>query len=415
MSCWKVIVVGGGASGLMAANVIHDEIKRWGAAPCVIDGNNKMAKKLLATGNGRCNLSHEKIAPDCYHGDPLAAEVLDKLSPEAVRKELSSRGILLWTDREGRVYPNGSQAALVADILVHGSGSWIYGSPVTKIRKERDDEYGGELFHVWTADGQLHRAEEVILACGGRSYPSLSLGTSGYELARSFGHSVTELAPSLVPLRTSKPVHFLKGARARGKITLYQKGRKIYEETGEVIFGDKHLSGICVFNASSFLRETGLDHVELALDLFPQMTHEEVCRYLMGVRENRPVWLRQELFSGSLPEKIGKALCRELELGSGLSVGGLSSEALEKAAGLAKDWRFPITGVGSWQEAQVTSGGVPLSEVNLDTMESRLCRGLYLTGELLDVDGMCGGYNLHWAWLTGILAGRAAAAVKGTF
>lgn len=405
-------MVGGGASGLMAANVVQDYVKKWGMAPFVIEGNNKMAKKLLATGNGRCNLSNREINPRHYHGDKLAAEVLKQLSPEEVREQISQKGILTWEDREGRIYPYGNQAAAVAETLIQGSGSWDYGSPVISVKKELDEEYGEKLFHVATANGKTHKAEAVILACGGRSYPALSLGASGYELAKSLGHTVTELVPSLVPLKTDKPIRQLKGMRAKAGLRLYKGKKLVYEESGEVIFGEKHLSGICVFNASAYLRELGPGETELSLDLFRDLSREEVLGYLKDVRENQPLWSKGDLFAGSLNLKVGRALTKELGFDSSFRVHSLSDRDLERAARLAKDWRFPVTGVGSWEEAQVTAGGVPLSEIDLKTMESKRCPGLFLTGELLDVDGECGGYNLHWAWLTGILAGRAAARIR---
>lgn len=256
-------------------------------------------------------------------------------------------------------------------------------------------------------------------------------------MAKQLGHTVTELSPSLAPLKTSSKVcGALKGMRVKARATLYQNGETVYGESGEVIFGSGQLSGICIFDLSARLRETGLKNIEVGLDLLEEMSVEDVFRYLKELRKNRPSRKASELFFGLFNFRAGQELLTDIGVSKSKSLadrkGGelrraqaqlrelhfllseddrtiadLTDGELQKAARAAKDWRFPITGPGPWEDAQITAGGVPLSEIDLDTMESKQCPGLYLAGELLDVDGDCGGYNLHWAWATGMAAGEA--------
>lgn len=408
MERWEFLVIGGGASGLMAAGCCREAMKRRGKVPLVLEGNDKLGKKLLATGNGRCNLSNLEIVPWRYHGDKLAAKVLERYPAQRVLKRFRELGLLCRADGEGRVYPSGNQAAAVLQALRRDLGECCQEAPVVSVvpgRGARHDE-----FEATAADGKVYRAGKVLLACGGMASPAHSRGGAGYELARSLGHSVTELTPSLVPLKSSSKVcRALKGMRAKARATLYRWGEPVYGESGEVIFGDGQLSGICVFNLSSRLRETGLRGMEVGLDLLEDMDGETLLDYLKSLRADHGRWRAGELFSGALNLRVGQELLKAAGLPCGSELRGLTDEELIRAAKLAKDWRFPITGTGGWADAQVTAGGVPLTEVDLDTMESKLCPGLYLAGELLDVDGDCGGYNLHWAWATGMIAGEAAA------
>ncbi len=397
------IVIGGGASGLMAANRIHAQTKPWGAAPLVLEGNPKLGKKLLATGNGRCNLTNLDISPSHYHGDPLAAVVLKRYPAERILEEFRGMGLLCRADGEGRVYPRGNQATAVLQTLGRGLGDCIQEAQVTSVKKSRDG------FLVRTADGQAIEGEKLVLACGGMASPAHSMGGGGYELAKSLGHTVRPLSPSLVPLKTdSRACKALKGMRVKARAALYQAGQPVYAESGEVLFGGDRLSGICVFNLSARLRETGGRQVEVGLDLLEDMALPEVEAYLLSLRDSQCSWPSQDLFSGALNLRVGQEVAKAAGIPWQGRLGRLDGEQIRRAARLAKDWRFPITGAGSWSDAQVTAGGVPLSEIDLGTMESKVCPGLYLTGELLDVDGDCGGYNLHWAWATGMAAGQDA-------
>lgn len=393
---------------MMAACRAGQALKRRGKNGGVIllDGNPKPGKKLLATGNGRCNLTNLHISPEKYHGDRLAAGVLEQYPAQKILAEFEKMGLLCRADAEGRVYPRSLQAAAVLRALWNAceqagvETAWEM-EAISIVPEKRG-------FLLKAADGRELWAKSCVLACGGMASPKHSRG-KGYELARALGHSVSPLIPSLVPLRTSsRSCRALKGMRCKAWAALYRNGRKVYAESGEVIFGDGQLSGICVFNLSAHLRETGVKNVEVGLDLLEDLELPALLAYLDRLQKSCPDMAASELFSGALNLRVGQELAKLAGLSRDRRLETLSFPELERAAKLAKDWRFPISGAGPWEDAQVTAGGVPLSEVNLKTMESKVCPGLYLAGELLDVDGDCGGYNLHWAWATGMAAGEAA-------
>ncbi len=430
-------MIGAGASGLMAAKqaaLARSGVKNGSGKVILLDGNPKPGKKLLATGNGKCNLTNLHISPDRYHGDKLARAVLEQFPAQRVLDGFGQMGLLTRADGEGRVYPRSSQSSAVLKALWDADG-YVFsrmGAEVVSILPVS----GGFLLEFKSGDKLF--AKRCVLACGGKASPVHSMGGAGYQLARSLGHTVTPLSPSLVPLGTSsRACGTLNGMRTRAKVTLYQNGRPVYAESGEVIFGNGRLSGICVFNLSARLREIGLGGLEVGLDLLEEMDEPAVFDYLAALRKRCPQRKASELFFGALNFRVGQELLIELGLSSAKSMadmkGGelrrareelrkyhylltndkpisqLTDDELRRAARGAKDWRFPITGTGPWEDAQVTAGGVPLAEINLDTMESKVCPGLYLCGEMLDADGDCGGYNLHWAWATGFLAGFSAA------
>lgn len=399
----ELAILGAGASGLMAANAAAAALAGSGASLVVLEGNPKPGKKLLATGNGRCNLTNLEISPRRYHGDALAGEVLKRYPAGRILEEFEGLGLLCRADGEGRVYPNGNQAAAVLHALMRGLGGCIREFPVAAVERTRKG------FRLASKDGQVLEAKRLILACGGMASPAHSMGGAGYELAKSLGHTVTELSPSLVPLKTpERACRSLKGMRAKARASLYAGGRRLAAESGEVIFGDGQLSGICIFNLSAAWREKGPGPAQVGLDLLENWALGDFLAYLQRLRREHPQLPAGELFSGALNLRVGQELAKAAGLERDRPLEALTPSQLERAAKLAKDWRFPVTGPGAWADAQVTAGGVPLSQVDPNTMASKLCPGLYLAGELLDVDGDCGGYNLHWAWATGLIAGKAA-------
>lgn len=407
MEQWNIAVIGAGASGLIAA---YQAAKALGpGSVLLLEGNPKPGKKLLATGNGRCNLTNLHIAPQHYHGDvALAAPLLARYPAQRVMDAFGGMGLLCRADGEGRVYPNNLQAAAVLQTLWDAcreagvTERWAF--PCREIRPEK----GGFLLHG--PEGQRLFARQCILACGGQASPKHSCPGGGYALAEALGLPVTGLRPSLVPLKSpAKALRSLKGMRCKARAALYCQGEAVYAESGEVLFGDGALSGICIFNLSARLGETAPAGLEVSLDLLEAMEEAQVLAYLKGLRAAHPQRPAGELFAGALNLRVGWELVKSLNIPGDKPLSRLGDRDLARAAGLAKDWRFPVTGPGPWESAQVTAGGVPLREVDPETLESKKHPGLYVTGELLNIDGDCGGYNLHWAWATGLAAGTAAA------
>lgn len=407
MGPYGAAIVGAGASGLAAAITAA----RSGVRVLLLEAAEKPGRRLLATGNGRCNLSNLHISIQNYHGDSsLAAPLLEAWPGQRIRDWFQELGLLTRADGQGRLYPCSLQAAAVLRALLsacqHFGVDILCGFSVAEIRRAADG------FQLTAQDGRQVQAERCLLAGGGAASPKLSAGSS-YELAKSLGHTVTKLSPSLVGLRTpGRITRSLKGLRCRARAALCQGSRELAAESGEVIFGNGSVSGICVMNLSARLRGLPGGHISLRLDLAEEMTSAQLKAYLEDVREHfpaRPAW---ELFDGLLNLREGQELAKSLGWPHERGMGALSSSELAQAVKLLKGFSLPVEGPLGWENAQCTAGGIPLNQVEIPALQSRRTPGLYLSGELLDLDGDCGGFNLHWAWATGITAGGALAGGK---
>lgn len=400
MRDFTLAVVGAGASGLMAACRAAKALGPGRVA--LLDGNQKPGKKLLTTGNGRCNLTNLHIDAARYHGDAaLAAPLFSAYPTDLILEEFASLGLLTRADAEGRVYPRSLQAASVLQTLwgacEERGVSFFADSPVARIVPCR----GGFLLE----GREPIQAQKCVLACGGKASPKHSCDGNGYALAKSLGHMVTPLRPGLVPLACPKKLTSpLKGMRTKARASLWERGRELAAGSGEVIFGEGTLSGIVLFDLSLHLRGPG----EVVLDLAEEMSQNELFDYLCQLRARRPALPVREIFSGLVNLRIGQQRAKALGFTGDAPISALRSADLRRAAEGLKQWRLPVEPSQNWDAAQITIGGVPLSEVDINTMASKCQKGLYLTGELLNMHGDCGGYNLHWAWATGIAAGRSA-------
>ena len=411
-----IAVIGGGAAGLMAACAAARVMKKAGAV-LVLEGNQKLGRKLLATGNGRCNLTNLAAAPAHYHGDTAAtAQLLAHYTPDMVRGVFRDMGLVTKPDGEGRVYPRSGQAAAVLAALRGCAGEngavCRVGTPVTAIRKTKRG------FSVEMGGGETLEAAACILACGGAASPKHSCG-GGYALAEALGHTVTPLYPALTQLVCAgKTAKSLSGVRCAARAALLADGKEICAESGDVQFTDTGLSGICVFGlsiyaAEFFAQETigGRAHKALsaALDCLPEWTFSEVLDYLLELRAAYPVRAAGDLLAGVLNLRVGCALVQAAGIDPAQAAKRLTRGQLQRLAALVKSWNFTVTGTKGFQDAQITAGGVPLGEVDVLTMQSRKVKNLYIAGEMLNIHGDCGGYNLHFAWATGMAAGTAAA------
>ena len=402
MGRYRLAVVGAGAAGLLAA---CQAARRLGpGAVALLEGTPKPGKKLLATGNGRCNLTNLHIAPGHYHGDVgLAQGLLAAYPARRVIEAFGGLGLRTWVDGEGRVYPHSLQAAAVLQALWGGCEeqgiSFFMGSPVEGITSCR----GGFLLAL--PGGRDLWAEKCLLACGGVAAPKHGCGAGGYGLAKGLGHTVTPLRPGLAPLVCPKKLTApLKGMRCKARASLRAGGRVVYSESGEVIFGEGGLSGICIFNLSLRLEGAG----EVALDLVEDMGREELLAYFRRLQSQRPGLPARDIFSGLVNLRVGQQRAKALGFVGDMPLSAVPGQGLRRAVAGVKEWVLPVSPCQGWDSAQVTVGGVPLAEVDMATMESKKQPGLYLAGELLDIHGDCGGYNLHWAWATGLAAGEAA-------
>lgn len=413
-----IAVVGGGAAGLCAALCAAGRAP--GARVLVLERAARVGRKLLATGNGRCNLSNTSVTAENYvTGSPAALGELLARRPEADPQAFFALLGLLLSAEEGRVYPWCGQAAMVLDVLraalAHAGVPELCGRAVTRI------ERGPAGFELWVENGpgaECLRADRVVLAAGGAAAPQLGGCRDGFVLAQKLGHGCTTLEPGLTGLRcrplpegtAENLLPGLKGLRVQAAVSLEAAGRQLFCDEGEVQFGETGLSGIPVLQASLRLPQPQLPSApqpQLVLDLLPQLSPGELLDLLRGRRgAGGPL---EELLLGTVPKKLGWALMKCAGLGLQGPSAACSDAALTRLAALLKGWRFAVTDTQGWEGAQTTRGGVPLDEIDPATCESRRCGGLYLAGELLDAAGECGGFNLDWAFSTGLRAGSAAA------
>lgn len=396
-----VVIIGGGASGLMSALTAAEN----GHSVTLLERQARVGRKLLSTGNGRCNLSNTQISPEHYHGtDPdFARFALDSFGFSDTTDYFRSLGLITASDPEGRVYPFSDHAGSVVDVLrltADGRGvNTLTGAEVSAVHRK------GESFLI-SFGGQMLSAQKLIICCGGLAGKKLGGSTSGYELLESLGHSRTKLRPALVQLTTDTTfVRSLKGIRAQADIMLKKYGSPIAQCSGEVQFTDFGLSGPAIFELS---RAASVSPGGLAacLDLLPGVSRAELSKLLTARRERLPRLTAEDLLTGTLHNRLGRTVVRYTGLDLNTPLSSLNSSACEKVAAAVKSFELEVTGTLDFDSAQVSAGGIRTSEFNAETLESRIVPGLYAAGEVLDIDGDCGGYNLQWAWSSGRLAGR---------
>lgn len=392
----RVVIIGGGASGLMATI----QAARAGAAVTVLEQNKKTGKKILATGNGRCNLTNIRQEPSCYRSaDPqFPWKILRKFSFSDTIRFFSELGIYT-RNRNGWMYPYSDQASSVARVLemeaLYRKVKIKTNQQVWGIRKEQGE------FLVET-DSWNYPCDRVIIACGGCASQVEGSSDSGYQLARQLGHEIIEPMPALVPLRC-RGDYFSgwAGVRMEGTVSLEIESRIFLREKGELLFTDYGISGIPVFQISRYAVRACREgcRVRCRLDLMPDLSPDELLTLMNTRKASCPYKSVRELLVGLVPEKMIPILAKE-------------NDAVEGVVRNLKDWVVPVKDGHSFRQAQVCSGGVNTSELTED-MESRLVKGIYFAGEVADVDGPCGGYNLQWAWSSGAVAGKAAAKEGG--
>lgn len=384
----SITVIGGGPSGMIAA---ISAAKQGAKTVRIIEKNDILGRKLLATGNGRCNLTNlnceDAIETICFFAD---------------------LGLLTRVEDEGRVYPYSEQAAsvqgILSDALRHFDAEILCGREVESI--ERKDTG----FKILIKGYDAVKTDSLIIASGGKAGPQYGSTGDGYRWAKALGHTIIRPMPSLVRLVSeSSYFHLLKGIRAKGSTELIRMNKVVDRETGEIQFTEDGLSGICIFNLSRHYEKGDM----IRIDLFPDYDKEALKELLIKRMKTLGDRNIRELLNGLLNRKMIPVILDGNGLDGERRAETLNQEEILKTVNFLKEWNISITGTRGWKEAQVTSGGIDLAEIDSVTMESKLVRGLYFAGELIDVDEKCGGYNLQWAWSSGIKAGKYAAAAIG--
>lgn len=409
----NVIVVGGGASGMIAAIIA----KRNGADVTILERNDRVGKKLLATGNGRCNYTNTTISYnnfiENYHSD----------NPKFIYSALHNFDIYQTIDffeilgitptvEDNKVYPYSLQSSSLLDILryeIENLGiELITEAYVVEIKKLAK-------FVLRLKDGRIFESDKVILAAGGMAMPVSGSDGNGYGLAKAFGHTLTDIFPGLVQLKLEGNIFKqLKGIKFPGVARLYSNDKFIMEDRGDILFTDYGISGPPILQIS----RTALDYlrkkedIRLRVSIITNRSEDELIQYLIKRFKYMPNKTIQEGLIGLIHKRLIIPILREVNLNKDKDVIDLSSEEIKGLAKILTSWEFRITGSQGWGQAQVTVGGIDTKDIDDKTMESKLIKGLYIVGELLDVDGDCGGFNLQWAWSSGYVAGLNAAMTK---
>lgn len=420
----RVVVAGGGASGLAAAIFAAER----GASVTILEHKDRVGKKILMTGNGRCNLTNMSDVRGKYYSSDTDSlnriyDTLVRFDAAKTRDFFRRLGLYTKEKRDGGVYPVSEQASIVLDVLRSACdrlGVRIRTDcEVTAVRPERNGGTVCVTQYVRTDQDPCERKssqtvvkyDRLILAMGGKAAPVSGSDGSGYALAKKLGHSVIEPLPALVQLRCSGAFFkALSGVRAQGEIRLLIDGAEAAREEGELQLTDYGVSGIPVFQLSRLASRAIHDkrQCEAGINFIPYDSISDLGKMDDGICGAFSHKTAEEFLAGMVHKKIAAVVCKQNGITPGTTVGQTGAGKIQKCLKMLSDFRVRITAPNPFEHAQVCCGGVPLGEVDENFM-SRRCRDIYLVGELLDCDGICGGYNLQWAWATGAIAGTAAA------
>ena len=401
----EIAVIGGGASGMMAAITA----RKSGKEVVILERKDRILKKVLITGNGRCNITNVNADISNYFGKNISSveNILNSFNPQDTMDFFNGLGIICNEENRGKVYPLSGQASSVVDALRFEAER--LGIKIETEFYVRKIEKDGFKFKIYSEDRKKIEAGRVILAAGGQSYPELGSNGSGFELAKELGHSVTRLSPSIVQLKTEKhQVKGLQGIKTDVAVTAYGDNKKICTYDGELLFTDYGISGNVVFNISFVMPL--YKNVEFEIDFMEKFDYNELYEILKERKKMMSHLTIENYFNGMINKKLGQFLSKV----SGIEklskpVKDLNDSEIRKLCTVLKKYRIKILDTTGFKNAQVTAGGVSLDEVNPETLESKIVKGLYFSGEVLDVYGECGGFNLQWAWASGYIAGKNVA------
>lgn len=399
---YDAVIIGGGASGLMCAIAAKQKNKNISVA--IIEKNDRVGKKLLSTGNGRCNLTHKDITAENFCGSfkTQCKAVFEKYDTDKLLEIFKNLGLLHFCDNEGRYYPLCKQASAVLDVLRFACDRLnvkIFCSEnIRSIRKN------GNNFSVKTDENEFV-SKKLVIANGSKAAPKLGGNSSSADYLKNFGHFFVPFSPALCPVKVkSDVIKSLKGIRATAKAVLFDKNVKfVKEEVGEVQFSDNSLSGICIFNLSLYTKKDFL----ICLDFLPDISDRELISLIYNNKKLFSDLTIDNLLTGILQKRLGQAVLKESEVTDfSRKCSTLSDSEIENIVRIIKNMRFPVIENCGFEQAQCALGGVSGREIDETTMQSKIMKNLYICGEAIDLCGECGGYNLHFAFASGLTAGE---------
>ncbi len=409
----NIVVVGAGASGIMAAIIAARE----GAKVTILEQKDRIGKKILSTGNGRCNFTNLAQEPQFYRSEneSFPWKIIENFSAQNVIAFFLELGIYS-KNRNGYMYPYSDQATAVLDVL-RMEIERLHVQVLTE-HKCMQILPGKKGFKIQTNQGMI-KADRVILSTGSKAAPVTGSDGNGYDLAKQLGHHLIPVLPALVQLRCKENFYkAIAGVRVNGTVSLYIDQDCVAEDTGEIQLTNYGISGIPVFQVSRYAALGLYQHkkVTAILNFMPGFTNEQFHYFLLKRLETRPQKTVGEFLIGMFHKKLCDLFLKCSAIDKNKPVGTCTNEEIGNLETLIQQFEVEIKETNSFEQAQVCAGGVDTKEVRIESLESRIVPGLYFTGEILDVDGICGGYNLQWAWSSGYMAGKAAAtngAIKG--
>ena len=404
----QIAVIGGGAAGLVAAITAA----QTGCNVTLFEQNDRVGKKILASGNGRCNITNTQLHVDDYFGaDPaFVAPALEAFGFKRFEKFCVSMGLLLHIKEDGRCYPLSNTAGSVVTALQEKAREYgvtfVCGAPVTEVEKIAAE------FHISSNDERFGPYSKVLVATGSEAAPQLGANASGYRFAEAFGHTLFPTYPSLVALELDSALHHkMSGTKQEAEVTLYLGGKAEERVSGDILFTRYGISGFAILDISQKASEAlqQYQEVSIGLKLLPDFERQSLAEAIGKLAKSVPNYPVETLLGGLIPPKIARCICESSNIESTLRASELSTKSIKNLANTLCDWRFRVSDTHGFKHAEVSGGGVATAEVDAKTMESKIISGLYFAGEVLDIVGKRGGYNLHFAWASGYLAGTSMA------
>ena len=406
-----IIVIGGGASGMVAAITS----RRLGAKVTILEKNNRVGKKILATGNGRCNFTNINTDISHYNGanPKFAYSALSQFDVYRAIDFFERLGISHKIEDMGKVFPMSDQASSILDVLLYELNN--LGIDIKCDAEVKNIITINNGFKVILANGSSLDCDRVILATGGKAMPASGSTGDGYKFAESFGHKITNLFPGLVQIKLEGSFFKrIQGVKFVGSCELLHKGKSIAVDRGDILFTNYGISGPPILQISRKARELlEKGHKPyIKISIIDELSKERLRDILIMKFSNNPNKSIEFSLVGLINKRLIPVVLMEANIDNiTRPVSDLSAAEREKIVHILQNWQFKVRGTLGWQHAQITAGGIDTKDIDPSTMESRLVKGLYFAGEIMDIDGLCGGFNLQWAWSSGFVAGQSAAII----